>query len=473
MSNQDQNKVMGLQSQDFVVLAASLTVYAGTLAYGVVYGDLALSAVLGALMLGASWLAAKASQGGQLSQLALPFLGMALVGLLIHTAHGHNEAHFAVFAFLACVVAYRSALPIIVAAVTIAVHHVSFNQFQTWGWGPLCFTEPGWAKVVEHALYVVAESVVLLLMAARAKASFGTAEELMTLVDGLRREDGSIDLMAAHERSNDPKVQRFIDAMQHIAQSIHVVRETATTLHAAASEIAAGNQSLSARTEEAAASIQQTAASMEEIASSIQSSSGNAHNANQLAHKASTVAAEGGEAVGRMVNTMAGIQQSSRKITDIIGVIDGIAFQTNILALNAAVEAARAGEQGRGFAVVAAEVRMLARRSADAAKEIKQLISSSVEQVEGGSALINTTGGTISEVVDQVRRVNELVSLIATTSSEQSNGIAQVNTSIGRLDHATQHNAALVEQTSAAAESLRQQADKLTQVMQVFHLARA
>jgi methyl-accepting chemotaxis protein len=473
MSNPEQGSLLGLHSQDTVVLAATSTVYAGALAYGVAYQDLLLSAVLGAVLLAASWLVAKVSQGQQLSQVGLPFLGMAMVGLLIHTAHGHNEAHFAVFAFLACTVAYRSALPVIAGAATIAVHHITFNQFQSWGWGPICFTEPGWAKVVEHALYVVAESVVLLLMAASAKASFSTAEELMTLVDRLRREDGSIDLRAAQHRSGDAKVQRFVDAMQHIAQSISVVRQTANSLHQSASEIASGNQSLSARTEEAAASIQETAASMEEIASSIHNSSGNAQNANQLAQQATGVAAEGGEAVGRMVSTMAGIQQSSRQITDIIGVIDGIAFQTNILALNAAVEAARAGEQGRGFAVVAAEVRMLARRSADAAKEIKQLISSSVEQVESGSALINTTGGTISDVVNQVRRVNELVGLIATTSSEQNDGIAQINSSIGRLDQATQHNAALVEQTAAAAESLRQQADKLTQVMQMFHLQSA
>jgi len=167
---------------------------------------------------------------------------------------------------------------------------------------------------------------------------------------------------------------------------------------------------------------------------------------------------------------MTGIQQSSRKITDIIGTIDGIAFQTNILALNAAVEAARAGEQGRGFAVVAAEVRTLARRSADAAKEIKQLITSSVEQVETGSSLVNTTGSTISEVVDQVRRVNELVGLIATTSSEQNNGIAQINQAIGRLDQNTQHNAALVEETAAAAESLQHQASELARSVEVFRL---
>jgi methyl-accepting chemotaxis protein len=471
MSHDTTRNAPGIQDQDAVVLAAIVTTFLGALAYGVVYGDLIQAVVMGSALMGLSWGVAKIGQGGRFSRLGLPFLGMAMVALLIHTAHGHNEAHFAVFAFLACVVAYRSALPVLVAAATIAVHHVSFNQFQAMGWGPICFTEPGWTKVVEHALYVVAESVVLLIMAARAKAAFSTAEELMVLVSGLQRDDGTVDLSMTGHRSQDPAVQRFVHAMAHISDSILRVRQAADAVHTAASEIAAGNQSLSDRTEQAAANIQQTAASVEQIASSIQTSSGNAHNANQLAREASDVASAGGDAVSRVITTMSDIQQSSRKITDIIGVIDGIAFQTNILALNAAVEAARAGEQGRGFAVVAAEVRTLARRSADAAKEIKQLITSSVEQVETGSAMVNTTGSTISEVVDQVRRVNDLVGLIAVTSSEQNNGISQINQSIANLDRNTQQNAALVEETAAAAASLQQQADVLTQTVGVFRLS--
>jgi methyl-accepting chemotaxis protein len=471
MNDTHPRSTFGLDSQDLVVFAAIAATYAGALAYGVIYNNLMLSLALGAVTLGTAWLVAKVGQGQTLSQVGLPFLGMAMVGLLIHTARGHQEAHFAVFAFMASVVAYRSALPILVGAATIAVHHVTFNQFQAWGWGPMCFTEPGWGKVVEHALYVVAEAVVLLFLAARAKRAYGTAEELMQLVAQLRSTEGVVDLSVASHRSHDPQVRRFTDAMAHIAHSIRTVRQSAEAVRGAAGEIASGNQSLSARTEEAASSIQQTAASVEEIAVSIQSSSTNAQDANALASQASNVATAGGDAVGRVVSTMTDIQQSSRKITDIIGTIDGIAFQTNILALNAAVEAARAGEQGRGFAVVAAEVRTLARRSADAAKEIKQLITSSVEQVETGSSLVNTTGSTISEVVDQVRRVNELVGRIASTSSEQNNGIAQINQAIGRLDQNTQHNAALVEQTAAAAESLQHQADEMARAVEVFRLA--
>jgi len=463
----------GLQGQDRVVLAAITACFLGAIAYGVVYDGLGIALGVGVLILAGAVGAAYASQGRTLSQMALPALGMAMVALMIQVSRGHNETHFAVFAFLACLVTYRAALPVLVGAAAIAVHHLSFNQLQTWGWGPVCFTEPSFGKVVEHALYVVAESAVLLMLAARAKADFSTAQELMVVVDRLQADDGTIDLSVAQHRSEDPKVRRLTEALQHIMVSIRTVLHSAESVRHAASEISQGNQALSMRTEQAAANLQETAASVEEIAGTIRSSSVNARQANELAGSASSVAAAGGEAVNRVVSTMSGIQHSSRKITDIIGVIDGIAFQTNILALNAAVEAARAGEQGRGFAVVAAEVRTLAQRSAEAAKEIKQLITSSVEQVDTGSTLVGTTGQTIGEVVDQVQRVTELVGLIANSSTEQNDGISQINTAISRLDQATQQNAALVEQTAAAAESLRHQADELLSAVQVFRVPAA
>jgi methyl-accepting chemotaxis protein len=207
---------------------------------------------------------------------------------------------------------------------------------------------------------------------------------------------------------------------------------------------------------------------MDQIAASIRQSAEHARQANGLVGAASNVANQGGEAVGHVIQTMGGIQQSSRKITDIIGVIDGIAFQTNILALNAAVEAARAGEQGRGFAVVAGEVRTLAQRSAEAAREIKRLITSSVEQVDTGSGLVDSTGHIIGNVVDQVRQVSDLVGEITRASTEQDAGIGQINQAINVLDQATQQNAALVEETAAAAESLQQQVQSLLQSVSVF-----
>ncbi len=454
---------------DIVVLWGIAAVFIGTLAYGWIYNNLMLGLVLGLVFMGLSLGVAAWSKSGALSRVALPVLGMTMVGLMIHVARGHSEAHFAVFAFLACLVVYRSSVAIIAGAVAIAIHHLSFNQFQTWGWGPMCFTEPSFMRVVEHAIYVVVESVVLILLALRARADFATAEELMRIVEQIQGDNGTINLNASHLAVKGRVSRKLVDALQHIETAIQQVHRSSDAIRQASGDIAHGNQLLSSRTEDAAASIAQTAASVEEIASTIRASVDNAHQANQLAGQASDVATRGGEAVHRVVDTMSGIQQSSRKITDIIGVIDGIAFQTNILALNAAVEAARAGEQGRGFAVVASEVRSLAQRSAEAAKEIKQLITRSVEQVDSGSSLVGNTGEIIGEVVEQVRRVSALVSEITVSSSEQNEGIGQINLAISRLDQTTQQNASMVEQTAAAAERLRQQSDELIAAVSVFN----
>ena len=454
---------------DIVVLWGIAAVFIGTLAYGWIYNNLMLGLVLGLVFMGLSLGVAAWSKSGALSRVALPVLGMTMVGLMIHVARGHSEAHFAVFAFLACLVVYRSSVAIIAGAVAIAIHHLSFNQFQTWGWGPMCFTEPSFMRVVEHAIYVVVESVVLILLALRARADFATAEELMRIVEQIQGDNGTINLNASHLSVKGRVSRKLVDALQHIETAIQQVHRSSDAIRQASGDIAHGNQLLSSRTEDAAASIAQTAASVEEIASTIRASVDNAHQANQLAGQASDVATRGGEAVHRVVDTMSGIQQSSRKITDIIGVIDGIAFQTNILALNAAVEAARAGEQGRGFAVVASEVRSLAPRSAEAAKEIKQLITRSVEQVDSGSSLVGNTGEIIGEVVEQVRRVSTLVSEITVSSSEQNEGIGQINLAISRLDQTTQQNASMVEQTAAAAERLRLQSDELIAAVSVFN----
>ena len=253
-----------------------------------------------------------------------------------------------------------------------------------------------------------------------------------------------------------------------LADTVNQVRTGADSVATASSQIAQGNSDLSARTESQASSLQQTAAAVEQMAGTVRTNADNARQANQLASAASEVAARGGSVVEQVVETMNGIQASSQKISDIIGVIDGIAFQTNILALNAAVEAARAGEQGRGFAVVAGEVRSLAQRSANAAREIKTLINDSVEKVNAGSALVSTAGSTMGDVVTQVRKVTDLVGEIAHASSEQSQGIGQINQAVAQLDQSTQQNAALVEESMAAAESLRSQANKLAQAVNVF-----
>jgi methyl-accepting chemotaxis protein len=255
-----------------------------------------------------------------------------------------------------------------------------------------------------------------------------------------------------------------------LARIVGEVRAGTETIASASSQIASGNQDLSARTEQQASSLEETASSMEELTSAVRQNNDNARQANQLARSASEVARQGGAVVSQVVDTMGAINDSSRKIVDIIAVIDGIAFQTNILALNAAVEAARAGEQGRGFAVVASEVRNLAQRSASAAKEIKALIGDSVEKVEIGSKLVEQAGQTMEQVVASVRRVTDIMADISTAGDEQSAGIEQINQAVSEMDTVTQQNAALVEEAAAAAEAMQQQAANLEQVVGVFRL---
>jgi methyl-accepting chemotaxis protein-1 (serine sensor receptor) len=255
-----------------------------------------------------------------------------------------------------------------------------------------------------------------------------------------------------------------------LARIVNGVRQNAEGVATASAQIAQGNNDLSGRTEEQASALEQTAASMEQLSSAVRQNADNARQANQLAVGASEVAVKGGEVVGRVVDTMKGINDSSRKIADIISVIDGIAFQTNILALNAAVEAARAGEQGRGFAVVASEVRNLAQRSAEAAKEIKSLITASVERVDQGTSLVDQAGVTMAEIVGSIRRVTDIMGEISAASVEQSSGVSQVGEAVGQMDQATQQNAALVEESAAAAESLKGQAQALVQAVAVFRL---
>ena len=275
-------------------------------------------------------------------------------------------------------------------------------------------------------------------------------------------------------RNEMAQLLRSLDEMQqNLSRIVGHVRSGSENVATASSEIAQGNNDLSARTEQQASALQETAASMEQLNSTVRQNADNARQANLLAQSASTVAVHGGEVVSQVVDTMKGIHDSSSKIADIIGVIDGIAFQTNILALNAAVEAARAGEQGRGFAVVASEVRSLAGRSADAAKQIKTLINDSVERVAAGTTLVDQAGATMTEVVGAIKRVTDLMGEISAASSEQSQGVAQVGEAVTQMDQVTQQNAALVEEMAAAAASLNNQAQDLVSTVAFFKLSPA
>ena len=285
------------------------------------------------------------------------------------------------------------------------------------------------------------------------------------------------DLRSQIEVHSRDETGQLLQALQHMQESlvqvVCKVREGSESVATASAQIAQGNQDLSARTEGQASALQETAASMEQLNTTVRQNADNARQANQLAQSASSVAAQGGEVVADVVRTMQEINDSARRISDIIQVIDGIAFQTNILALNAAVEAARAGEQGRGFAVVASEVRALAGRSAEAAREIRDLIGNSVDRVDAGSALVNRAGETMAEVVQAIGRVTDIMGEISAASTEQSQGVDQVNEAVTQMDHATQQNAALVEEMAAAAASLNGQAQELVQTVAVFDLGHA
>ncbi|QDD66313.1 HAMP domain-containing protein [Herbaspirillum seropedicae] len=321
--------------------------------------------------------------------------------------------------------------------------------------------------ILISAAVIAVVTIIGLLIARKIARSLAEAVELAeTIAEG--------DLTREIDTSSTDEIGHLMAAMakmnRNLVTIVATVRTGVSTVAAASSQIATGNMDLSARTEQQASSLEQTAAATEELTSTVKQNAENALQADQLASAASGIAAEGGEVVKQVVTTMEEIRSSSLNIADIISVIDGIAFQTNILALNAAVEAARAGEQGRGFAVVATEVRSLAQRSASAAKEIKQLIDDSVSKVENGSQLVMSAGNTMQQVVESVRRVTDVVTEISAASREQSLGIEQVNQAISHMDQSTQENAALVEEATAAAQSLQEQARQLERAVNVFKL---
>jgi methyl-accepting chemotaxis protein len=334
---------------------------------------------------------------------------------------------------------------------------------------------------------VAAQSRNLLVMLAILVVAFGVAfawwltsgitrpiNEAVALAESVAEGDLIDHRHGAHDDYSKDETGKLLHALQRMSASlvriVGDVRNGTETITTASTEIAAGNLDLSSRTEEQASALEQTASSMEELTSTVKQNAENARQANQLAASAAEVAQRGGAEVSDVVQTMASIDQSSKKIVDIIGVIDGIAFQTNILALNAAVEAARAGEQGRGFAVVASEVRNLAQRSAAAAKEIKTLIDDSVGKVETGTRLVGQAGSTMEQVVSSIQRVTAIMAEISNASVEQTHGIEQINVAISQMDHVTQQNAALVEQAAAAAGAMQEQAAQLADAVSIFKL---
>ncbi len=328
-------------------------------------------------------------------------------------------------------------------------------------------------QIMVFSLLVAGFLAVLLIARAFIQSITGPVAEAVEVAQAVAAGNLAVHVEVRGTNELGQLMQALRQMRDHLSRVVGKVRQGADGVATASAEIASGNQDLSSRTESQASALEQTAASMEELNATVKQNADSALQANQLALNASTVAQKGGDAVLQVVNTMKDINDSSRKIADIIGVIDGIAFQTNILALNAAVEAARAGEQGRGFAVVASEVRSLAGRSADAAKEIKSLINDSVSRVEHGTALVDGAGATMQDVVSSIRRVTDIMGEISSASKEQSLGVMQVGEAITQMDQVTQQNAALVEEMAAAASSLRSQAGDLVATVAAFNLSEA
>jgi methyl-accepting chemotaxis protein len=379
-----------------------------------------------------------------LTRLSVGVAMMVFCALNIHQAYGMTELHFGIFVLLALLVFYQDWRVIVGAAVVVALHHLTFNYLQELGYGTMCLTKPRLGVIVVHAVYVVIEAAALCHLA------FTLQRNRLTAAQGQH------------------VLQTSFNGMRSTVEQAHVGIRAITT---AARDIAAGNSDLSSRTESQAASLVDTVSTIDRLSSNVRKNASDAREARQLVQTASSVAIQGGDMVAQVVGTMGAIRESSRKIADIIGVIDGIAFQTNILALNAAVEAARAGEQGRGFAVVASEVRNLAQRSAGAAKEIKELIGDSVEKVETGGKLVDETGQTMELLVNSVKQVADLMGDISDASQTQSEGIDRVHQAITEMDKVTQQNAALVQQASGASESMQANALELARLMTAVKLS--
>jgi methyl-accepting chemotaxis protein len=410
--------------------------------------------------------------GSRASRYSVAAALMVFAALHIHQSAGMTELHFGIFVLLAFLLCYRDWSVIVVGAAVIAVHHLSFNYLQEWGFGVLCFTETGLGKVLAHAAYVVAETVVLSYLSLLLHREAVQAVELGARLDQINASaDGRITLPLITSDAQSEGGRVLEGMMATLREAVAVVHGGAEAIARASQAIAEGNADLSRRTGSQSDGLRQTAEAMAQLTVAVRDNDADARQASDLAAGAADVAERGGQVVDQMIGSMEAIRTRSRRIVDIIGVIDGIAFQTNILALNAAVEAARAGEQGRGFAVVATEVRGLAQRSAAAAREIATLIHDSVAAVDAGDALAGQAGRTMEEIVQAVQEVAAIMARIVAASHGQANGIASINDAVAEMDRGTRDNATVVQQAEAAAASMQQQVMLLGQAVAAFRLA--
>lgn len=458
------------QLGDRIILSAIVASAVAALLIGHNFIDTTLAWGLTALLLAVAVLTYITAKGTTLSSLVLTATLCGFVALHIQLSQGMTEFHFGVFVTLALLLVYVDWRPVVLAAGLFAVQHVVFDRLQAAGWGLYCLSQPSFAVVILHAVYVVVQTALEIVLIAQTRRITRAGFELEDLVDAVNRTDGITLGRAVRVPVRTSLASVLKDALGRMDTAILTVQRTVTDMEQTGKEIARDNQDLSQRTESQTTTLQETVLSMQALSATVKQNTAHAHQANQLAQTASSVALQGGEVVGQVVETMKGINDSSRKIADITNVIDSIAFQTNILALNAAVEAARAGEQGRGFAVVASEVRALASRSAEAAKEIKTLITDSVKRVEQGTAQVDRAGVTMKEVVEAIRRVTDIMGDISAASAEQNAGVTQIGNAVGQMEEATRLNTMLVKEMNDVVGKLHSQAQEMIRATGLFQL---
>ncbi len=405
--------------------------------------------------------------GSLLTRMSVATSLMVFSALNIHQAYGLTELHFGIFVLLAFLLCYRDWRPVVMAAGVAAVHHLSFYYFQELGYGVMCFTKPSFGIVLTHASYVIAETVVLSYLAHLLRAESLQAAELQRLVESMDRQ-GTIDLRESDDVAVSTAGRALTDVITRLRDTIAALANGTQLVASTARESANDSEELADRNRTQIEALSETGSAVRQLGDIVTRNAEQAREANRLVDSAVTIAAKGGDVVSRVVTTMGEISGSSRKIVDIISVIDEIAFQTNLLALNAAVEAARAGEHGRGFAVVASEVRNLAQRSATAAKEIKQLIENSVDNVNAGSTLVDEAGATMTELVAGVRGIASIMDKLQASFAHETGGLRQVDQSLQKMDAMTQSNGELVRSMAATAGNLKERGEELSAAIGVF-----
>jgi methyl-accepting chemotaxis protein len=454
---------------DLVMFVTLIASYGACIALGLVYDDLtlALQYASAVMLIGTGFYFL--GRGTGYGWTGLVCCNVAAVTLHMQLSRGQTELHFGVFVLLGLMLVYRDWRPIVLGAVLFAVQHIAFDRLMALHFGVYCTSQANLPKILLHAAYVIVQTSIEVYLAIGLRSFSIEASELAGLVRHVNQSPAiCLDLSSLHVQSAPARSLK--NALSRVQAAMTEVNQAADAVKISSAEIASGTLDLSRRTERQAISLQQTAASIEQISGAVREAAETTSQAGSLAGSASTAATSGGEAMDKVVSTMSSIDESSTRISEITSVIDSIAFQTNILALNAAVEAARAGDEGRGFAVVAQEVRSLAQRSASAAREIKQLLAESASRVRLGKVLVDEAGDGMSGIVDHTSRVSQLIGDMMNSAEHQSAGIGQVSEAVSHLDTVTQQNAALVEESAAAANSLAEQAERLHRVVSQFSL---